>query len=44
MKARLGNYISEYSVRNHAGENIPVYSVTNTEGFCTGYFDKDASQ
>ena len=43
MKARLGNYISEYSVRNHAGENIPVYSVTNTDGFCTGYFDKDVS-
>ena len=43
MKVRLGDYIQEYSVRNRAEEDIPVYSVTNTEGFCTGYFDKDVA-
>ena len=43
MKVRLGDYIQEYSVRNKAGEDIPVYSVTNSEGFCTGYFDKDVA-
>ena len=40
---RLGEYISEYSVRNKANEDIPVYSVTNTNGFCTEYFDKDVA-
>ena len=43
MKVRLGDYIQEYSVRNRKEEDIPVYSVTNTEGFCTGYFDKDVA-
>ena len=43
MKARLGDYIKEYSVRNKGQEDIPVYSVTNSEGFCTGYFDKDVA-
>jgi len=37
---RLGEYISEYSVRNKDNEDIQVYSVTNTNGFCTEYFDK----
>lgn len=40
---KLGQYISEYSVRNKAGEDIQVYSVTNTNGFCTEYFDKDVA-
>lgn len=40
---RLGQYISEYSVRNKADEDIQVYSVTNTNGFCTEYFDKDVA-
>ena len=40
---RLGEYISEYSVRNKANEDIKVYSVTNTNGFCTEYFDKDVA-
>ena len=40
---RLGDFISEYSVRNKNDENIPVYSVTNDKGFCTGYFSKDVS-
>lgn len=40
---KLGTFISEYSVRNKMDENIPVYSVTNENGFCTGYFNKDVS-
>lgn len=40
---RLGEYISEYSVRNKDNEDIQVYSVTNTYGFCTEYFDKDVA-
>ncbi len=43
MKVRLGDYIKEYTVRNKSLEDIPVYSVTNREGFCTGYFDKDVA-
>ena len=35
---RLGDYIKEYSVKNKAGEDIPVYSVTNSQGFCKEYF------
>ena len=30
---RLGDYISEFSVKNHLDESIPVYSVTNDRGF-----------
>lgn len=33
MKKRLGDYIQEYSVRNKSGEDIPVYSITNSQGF-----------
>ena len=40
---RLGDYITEYSVKNKNCEDIPVYSVTNTQGFCTEYFSKDVS-
>ena len=40
---RVGEYISEYSVRNKDNEDIQVYSVTNTNGFCTEYFDKDVA-
>ena len=43
MKERLGNYIQEYSVRNKAEEDIPVYSVTNTQGFCQDYFGKEVA-
>ena len=43
MKARLGDYIREYSQRNKADEDIPVYSVTNSQGFCQGYFDKEVA-
>ena len=40
MRVRLGDYIQEYSVRNKEEEDIPVYSVTNTQGFCQDYFGK----
>ena len=43
MKERLGKYIKEYSVRNRANEDIPVYSVTNTQGFCRDYFGKEVA-
>ena len=43
MKVRLGDYIQEYSVRNRTGEDIPVYSVTNTQGFCQDYFGKEVA-
>ena len=43
MKVRLGDYIKEYSVRNKAEEDIPVYSVTNTQGFCRDYFGKEVA-
>ncbi len=43
MRARLGDYIQEYSVRNRADEDIPVYSVTNTQGFCRDYFGKEVA-
>ncbi len=35
----LYKYISEYSVRNKNDEDIKVYSVTNTNGFCTEYLN-----
>lgn len=43
MKIRLGDYIQEYSVKNKDDENIPVYSVTNTKGFCKDYFGKEVA-
>ena len=43
MKVRLGEYIKEYSVRNKADEDIPVYSVTNSQGFCRDYFGKEVA-
>lgn len=43
MIVKLGSLISEYSVRNKADEDIPVYSVTNEQGFCTGYFNKEVA-
>ncbi|MEE0435938.1 MAG: restriction endonuclease subunit S, partial [Peptococcaceae bacterium] len=43
MKVKLGNYIKEYAVKNKNDEDIPVYSVTNDKGFCTGYFSKDVA-
>ena len=43
MKAKLGDYIREYSVRNKTNEDIPVYSVTNSQGFCKDYFGKEVA-
>ena len=43
MKVRLGDYIQEYSVRNKLDEDIPVYSVTNSKGFCQDYFGKEVA-
>ena len=43
MMVKLKSVITEYSVRNKNDDDIPVYSVTNEQGFCTGYFSKDVS-
>ena len=40
---KLGKYIQEYTVKNKCAENIPVYSVTNTQGFCKDYFGKEVA-
>lgn len=39
----LGKFVKEYSVRNKSNEEIPVYSVTNSQGFCTEYFGKEVA-
>ena len=39
----LGKFVTEYSVRNKGNEDIPVYSVTNSQGFCTEYFGKEVA-
>ena len=43
MKKRLGDYIQEYSGINKSGEDIPVYSITNSQGFCRDYFSKEVA-
>ncbi|MDE6003791.1 MAG: restriction endonuclease subunit S [Oscillospiraceae bacterium] len=40
---RLGDYIQEYSERNKDDSEIPVYSVTNSNGFCAEYFSKEVA-
>lgn len=40
---KLGKYIQEYTVKNKCAESIPVYSVTNTQGFCKDYFGKEVA-
>ena len=40
---KLGDFISEYSVKNRCNETIPVYSVTNSQGFCKEYFNKEVA-
>ena len=42
-KIKLGKYISEFSQKNRDKKPYPVYSVTNSSGFCTEYFTKDVS-
>ena len=37
---QLGAYISEYNVRNKNKNDLPVFSVTNSQGFCQQYFKK----
>ena len=39
----LGNFVTEYSARNKNDEDIPVYSVTNSQGFCREYFGKEVA-
>ena len=39
----LGNFVTEYSARNKNNEDIPVYSVTNSQGFCREYFGKEVA-
>ncbi len=39
----LGNFVAEYSARNKNNEDIPVYSVTNSQGFCREYFGKEVA-
>ena len=43
MRVRLGDYIKEYSVKNKNNEDIPVYSVSNSLGFCKDYFGKEVA-
>ena len=40
---KVGDFISEYSVKNRCNETIPVYSVTNSQGFCKEYFNKEVA-
>lgn len=40
---KLGDYITEYSIKNKNNETIPVYSVTNSQGFCKEYFNKEVA-
>ena len=39
----LRNFVTEYSVHNKNNEDIPVYSVTNSQGFCREYFGKEVA-
>ena len=39
----LGDFVQEYSVRNKKDEDIPVYSVTSSQGFCREYFGKEVA-
>ena len=40
---KLGEVITEYSKKNKADDDIPVYSVTNSAGFCREYFSKEVA-
>ncbi len=39
----LNELIEEYSVRNKSAIGYPVYSVTNSQGFCKDYFGKEVA-
>ena len=40
MRARLGSFVFEHNERNRMDRSLPVYSVTNSRGFCQQYFNK----
>ena len=40
---KIGKYIEEFTKKNKNNAPYPVYSVTNSNGFCTDYFSKDVS-
>ena len=40
---KLGQFIESVSERNKSGLDIPVYSVSNTQGFCSEYFSKNVA-
>lgn len=40
---KLGDFIKEHSIRNKSGVEYPVYSVTNSQGFCKDYFSKEVA-
>ena len=42
-RKKLGEFITEYSVRNKKDIDYPVYSVTNSQGFCRDYFSKEVA-
>ena len=43
MAMLLNELIEEYSVRNKSAIGYPVYSVTNSQGFCKDYFGKEVA-
>jgi type I restriction enzyme S subunit len=43
MKMQIKDIIHEYSVRNKNKKDYPVYSVTNSQGFCKDYFGKEVA-
>ncbi|MBR3625113.1 MAG: restriction endonuclease subunit S [Bacteroidaceae bacterium] len=43
MKMLLKDIITEYSVKNKEEKAYPVYSVTNSQGFCKDYFGKEVA-
>lgn len=42
-KVPLGEVIKEYSVRNKQNIDYPVYSITNSQGFCRDFFSKEVA-
>ena len=43
MKVKLGKYIEEVSIKNKDDSPLPVYSVTNRDGFVSEYFSKEVA-
>lgn len=43
MRMLVKDIITEFSVRNKEGKAYPVYSVTNSQGFCKDYFGKEVA-